>query len=66
MVGDFQIGDQVRLRNAAPGEDAGVIVRCQPACVYQVRLADGTVRYYSSQQLVRLRPGTSEREAIRS
>jgi hypothetical protein len=57
MVREFRLGDQVRTRNGAPGEDAGVIVQCQPACVYRVQLADGTIRYYSGQQLVRLGAG---------
>jgi hypothetical protein len=51
MPAEFQMGDWVRPKNGAPDPDGGVIVQCQVACVYGVRLADGTIRYYSGQQL---------------
>jgi hypothetical protein len=64
MPAEFQIGDWVRPKNAASDPDGGVIVQRQVACVYGVRLADGTIRYYSGQQLELVAEGTRDREAI--
>ncbi len=62
MVGEFQTGDRVRPKDGAPDEDPGVIVKCQPACVYRVQLRDGTIRYYSGQQLERIGTGSERKQ----
>jgi hypothetical protein len=64
MPTEFQFGDRVRPKNGASDSDGGVVVQRQVACVYGVRLADGTIRYYSSQQLELAGARTREREAI--
>ncbi len=65
MVAQFQIGDRVRPKTGPPAADAGVIVQCQPACVYRVRLGDGTIRYYSGQQLEPIGAGSQRKRGDR-
>ena len=57
MVREFRIGDMVRRKNGAPNEAPGVIIQCQPACVYRVQMSDGTIYHYSGQQLARIGVG---------
>ncbi len=57
MVGTFKVGDKVKPASSPLGEEPGVIVECQPACVYCVQGADGISRYYSGQQLVLVERG---------
>jgi hypothetical protein len=51
MTGRFKIGDRVRLVNDSSGNDIGAVVQCQRASVYRVQLGNGSVRFYSGQQL---------------
>lgn len=64
MPAEFQIGDRVRSKNDASDADGGVVVQRQVACVYGVRFADGTIRYYSGQQLELVGAGTRGGEAL--
>jgi hypothetical protein len=66
MPAEFQIGDRARPKNGAFGQEGGVIVQRPLDCVYGVRLADGTIRYYSGQQLELVATGTRVTEAIPS
>jgi hypothetical protein len=64
MVTAFEMGDRVRPRNGASDADVGIVVQRQVACVYGVQLEDGTIRYYSGQQLELVGAGAWEEGAM--
>lgn len=47
----LRAGDRVKVKTGPLAGQTGVVEECQPARVCRVRMADGTVRYFSAVQL---------------
>ena len=47
----FSVGDRVVIRQGERGGQNAEVVAAQPAEVYQVRMPDGSVGFYSGRQL---------------